>query len=252
MVELSVRGDAEVSLDEPVLVEGLPGVGLVGKIAADHLVDSLDMTYYAGVESEGLPEVAVYGGNTRDVKPPVRLYADGKRDLLVLQSDVPVSRTAAVGFADGFTDWVAENDCLPLYLSGMPNEDYDATDVPDLYGVASGSAGGLLDEQGIDVPPEAGLVGGPAGALLNRAADRNLDAIGLIAESDPQFPDPVSARRVITDGIEPIAGVEVDTDELVEKAEEIRDQKEKLARRMQQVGEEESSQATPRGRGMFQ
>jgi len=251
MVELSMQ-NADVSLDEPVLVEGLPGVGLVGKIAADHLVERLDMAYYAGVESEGLPEVAVYEESARQVRPPVRLYADGERDLLVLQSDIPVSRTAAADFAAGLTDWVAENDCLPIYLSGLPNEEYDATEVPDLYGVAAGSAGGLLDEQDVDRPPEAGVVGGPAGALLNRAADRGIGAIGLIAESDPQFPDPVSARRIITDGIEPLAGIDVDTDELVEEAEQIKEQKEKLAQRMRQVGEEESSQAAPQGRGMFQ
>jgi len=250
MVELTVQTD--VSLDEPVLVEGLPGVGLVGKIAADHLVDELDMTYYAGVESEGIPEVAVYEENARGVHPPVRMYADEAHDVIVLQSDVPVSRTAAAGFAAGLTDWVAERDCLPLYLSGLPNEEYDATEVPDLYGVASGDAERFLAEHDIDAPAEAGLVGGPAGALLNRAADRDLDAVGIIAESDPQFPDPVAARRIIDAAIEPLADIEVNTDELVEKAEEIREQKELLAQRMQQAGEEESSQAQPRGRGMYQ
>jgi uncharacterized protein len=250
MVEIAVRDGVEVDLDEPVLIEGLPGVGLVGKIAADHVVETLEMTYYGGVTAEGLPQVAVYEGGDREVRPPVRLYADGERDLVVLESDVPVSRTASVGFAEGLTDWIAERDCLPLYLSGLPTEDYDPTEVPELYGVATGGAGDLLDEHDVSPPPEAGVVGGPTGALLNRAADREIDAVGFVVESDPQFPDPVAARRVITDGINPVAGVSVDTDELVEQAEEIRDQKEALARQMQQAGEEESSQAQPRG--MFQ
>lgn len=250
MVEITVRGDDEVDLDEPVLIEGLPGVGLVGKIAADHVVDTLEMSYYGGVTAEGLPQVAVYEEGDRTVRPPVRLYADERRDLIVLQSDVPVSRTASGGFAAGLTDWIAERECLPLYLSGLPVEDYDPTEVPDLYGVASGDAGELLDEHDVSLPPEAGVMGGPAGALLNRANDRGIDAVGFVVESDPQFPDPVAARRVITHGINPVAGLSVDTEELVEQSEQIREQKESLARQMQEAGEEQSSQAQPRG--MFQ
>ncbi|MDZ7850802.1 MAG: hypothetical protein U5K70_08425 [Halodesulfurarchaeum sp.] len=49
----------------------------------------------------------------------------------------------------------------------------------------------------------------------------------------------------MTHAIEPIADISVSTDDLVERAEEIRSQKEALARRMQQAGEEESSQAQP-------
>ena len=37
----------DVALDSPTLIEGFPGVGLVGKIAADHLIDSFEMTHYA-------------------------------------------------------------------------------------------------------------------------------------------------------------------------------------------------------------
>jgi uncharacterized protein len=250
MVEITVRDDVEVDLDQPVLIEGLPGVGLVGKIAADHVVDTLDMTYYAGVSAEGLPQVGVYEEGSREVRPPVRLYADGERDLVVLQSDVPVSRTASAGFAAGLTDWVVEREALPLYISGLPVEDYDPTEVPELYGVASGDAGERLDEHDVAPPAGAGVMGGPAGALLNRAADRGLDAVGLVVESDPQFPDPVAARRVITRGVNPVAGLGVDTEELVEQSEQIREQKESLARQMQEAGEERSSQAQPRG--MFQ
>ncbi|MFC6724613.1 PAC2 family protein, partial [Halobium palmae] len=69
---------------------------------------------------------------------------------------------------------------------------------------------------------------------------------GLVVESDPQFPDPEAARVVITDGIGPLTGVDVPTDDLVEHAEEIRDAKERLAARMREA-DEESTQARPLG-----
>lgn len=239
MAHISIEN--EVALDSPTLVEGLPGLGLVGKIAADHLVETYDMTYYGAVRCDGLPRVTTYRGNSSDLLPPVRLYADGDRDLLVLQSDVPVSTSNAEEFAACITGWLADNDVTPLYVSGLPTD--DAADVPEIYGVATGDADGLLDDAGIVPPADPGLISGPTGALLAEAADRGLGAVGLIAEATPQFPDPAAARVVLKHGVTPATGVEVDTDELVEHAEEIQQAREQLAQRMQQAEPEESSQA---------
>ena len=84
MAHVQVHRD-DISLDSPTLIEGLPGVGLVGKIAAAHLVDVYDMEYYASAHCEGLPEIAVYGTDDPEIRPPVRLYADEDRDLLAVE-----------------------------------------------------------------------------------------------------------------------------------------------------------------------
>lgn len=238
-----VRVEGDTTLSEPVLVEGLPGAGLVGKIAADHLVDSFDMTYHAGVHCEGLPDAVVYHPDSRELVPPVRLYADGERDLLVLQSDVPVSPSRAGEFAGCVTGWVADNDALPVYLSGLP-EEKEPDQVPRVYGVATGGVDGLLDGTDVGPPPEGGLVSGPTGALLSAAARREVGALGVIAETEARFPDPEAARAVLKRAIEPVAGVEVETDTLVDRAEEIRRAKERIARQIQEGGDE-SSEAQP-------
>ncbi|NHN57933.1 MULTISPECIES: proteasome assembly chaperone family protein [Halorussus] len=243
MASVTIHDD-DVSLDRPALVEGLPGVGLVGKLATDHLVESFGMSYYASIDCEGLPRIAVYEDDSRTLRPPVRLYADESRDLVALQSDVPVSASAAPEFAACVTDWIADREATPVYMSGLPTEK-DAAEIPTLYGVATGDAGDRLDEQEISTPRERGAVSGPTGALLYEADARGLDALGLVVESDPQFPDPEAARILIEHGISPLAGVEVPTDDLVERAEEISEQKEQLAQRMQEAETDESSQAQP-------
>ena len=240
-----IRIERQFDLDEPVLIEGLPGVGIVGKIATDHIVDSLDMTYIGSVDCDGLPKIAIYGEGARNVEPPVRLYADETRDLIALQSDIPVSRETAPDFANSVTDWIVDQQAFPVYLSGLPQENKEMGDVPEVFGVSIGDGNSLLDEQDIDLPPERGVVGGPTGALLNRAYTRGVDAVGLVVESDTQFPDPAASLQLIEKGIEPLAGITVDTQDLVDRAEEIREQKEQLAKRMQQASEEESTQAQP-------
>lgn len=233
----------DVVLDEPMLVEGLPGIGLVGKIAADHLVSEFDMTHYASIHCDGLPRVAVYHEGNSAVESPVRLYADAERDLLVLSSDVPVSPTSAKEFAACITEWNQDNDVTGIYLSGLPTEKEDTTEPS---GVATGSAGGFLEDADLDAPKQDGAVTGPTGALLYEADRRDLDALGLVVQADPKFPDPEAAQVVLREGVGPLTGIDVNTDTLVEQAEEIAEAKSQLAEQMQQ-GTDESTSARPLG-----
>lgn len=243
MARISIREES-VSLDRPFLVEGLPGVGLVGKIATDHLIEEFSMTHYASVYCEGLPRIGVYHEEDDELKPPVRLYADPERDLLALQSEVPVSGSGAPEFAACISGWLAEREMTPIYLSGRPAEKEGS---PEVYGVATGDGATHLDRAGIVPPRETGFISGPTGALLNQATESDIDSVGLIAESNPQFPDPEAARALIQGGIAPITGIEVDVDRLLEQAERIKDQREQLAQQMQQAGDDESTQAKPLG-----
>lgn len=235
----------DVSLSEPSLVEGFPGVGLVGKIAADHLVEEFEMTHYANVYCDGVPKVAVYAEDDAELRPPVRIYGDGDRDLLVLQSDVPIRPDAAVELAGCLSEWFDDQNVTPLYLSGIPREK-DQGSVPTLYGLGVADGVDRIAEVGIEAPHEMGLVSGPTGVLLNHAVESGRTAVGLVVESDPRFPDPEAARVLIKRGIEPLTGLDVPVDDLVDRAEQIREAKERLAKRMEEASEE-STQARPIG-----
>ncbi|OYR52005.1 proteasome assembly chaperone family protein [Halorubrum sp. Ea8] len=241
MARISVL-DEDVSLDEPTLVEGFPGVGLVGKIATDHMIEEHEMVHYANVHCDGLPRVAVYREDDRALTTPVRLYADAENDLVALRSDVPVNPGAATEVAGCLESWFAESATFPIFLSGLGREKDEAP--PSIYGVATGDGGDRLDRADVEDPPEAGLISGPTGAMLAEALERDRDAVGLVVESDPQFPDPEAARILIRNGIDPIAETETPTEGLVDQATEIREAKRAFAERMQQATEE-SSQAEP-------
>ena len=243
MVHVTVRAEG-IELDQPFLIEGFPGVGLVGKIAVDHVIDELNMTYYASVDScKGLAPLATYEADDYRVRPPVRIYADESRDLMALQSDVPISRSAAEPVSKCLVNWFADQDVTPMLLSGQPTDEKSTP--PELFGVATGEAGAYLGAADIDRPKEQGAVSGPAGALLARASELDMDAVGLVVESNKQFPDPEAAHALIESAIAPIADIEVPLSDLVEHADEISDAREKLAERMQEVDEEESTQAKP-------
>ncbi len=241
MSQIRLRGD-RVSLDEPVLVEGFPGVGLVGKIATDHLIDQLEMDYYASVHCEGLPRVGIYRQGAQHLQPPVRIYASQAQDLLAIQSDIPIAAQAIDAIVGCLTGWIDDYDATSLFLSGLPAE---REGTPALFGVATGDGAALLEAHDIDVPPEDGVVSGPTGALLNRATQSGTDSLGLVVECNPQFPDPEAASVLLERAIGPVADVNVDVSKLIDRATEIQEQRSAFAERMQEVGEVESTQAQP-------
>lgn len=132
----------------------------------------------------------------------------------------------------------------PLTFSGLSRaETADSTDERSVYGIATGTGGNILADLNIDPPSEDGLWSGPTGAILNLARFEGITSLGLIVETDPEFPDPEAACTLIERGIAPLAGIEVDVVPLRERAAEIREEKKALADQMRQPEADESSKA---------
>lgn len=242
MGRITVHDD--IALGDPVMVEGLPGLGLASKIATDFLIDELSMQPYAAAHSEGIPPTPMFEAGTHAVTAPIRIFASEEHDLLALRSEVLVSPMYAMDLLQALVDWMREEGVLGVFLSGLPS---DRSGDPAIYGVATGDAGDRLEQAGIAAPDGPGMIGGPTGALLYRAHEMDMDALGLIVEADPQFPDPGAARALIDRGIEPMTGLDVDTQHLTEQASQIKQQKEQLAEMLQEAEQHERSQALPEG-----
>ena len=219
---------------------GWHGTGPVKTVAKVHLVEELDLEWVGSCYCDGLPEVAVYRGESMETMPPVRIYGDEERDLLVLQADVPVSPSQASAFTGCLVGWLESESVFPVFLSGLPEE---KSDVPGVYGIATGDGADRLADTDVTPPEQGGLISGPTGALVHAANKRNLDGVALIAQSEVQFPDPEAARAVIRRAIEPLIGIDIETDTLVERAEEIRAARERLAQQVHE-GDDESTKAT--------
>ena len=55
----TIRYDSYPELDRPILIEGLPGIGNVGKITADFLCEKLGGKKFASVYSESVPPLVM-------------------------------------------------------------------------------------------------------------------------------------------------------------------------------------------------
>ncbi len=84
-----IRQAEKPELEDPVLLEGLPGIGLVANIAVAYLIRKLGAKFFAEVKSASFPDVSVTdkGGSLKS--PFCHMYyhkADDKcsRDLILL------------------------------------------------------------------------------------------------------------------------------------------------------------------------
>jgi hypothetical protein len=240
MDEFDIEALAEPALSEPVLVEGLPGVGHVGKLAAEHLVEEFDSELVRRVYSTHFPpQVSVEDGRTQ--LACAELYAvSAERDLLVLTGDHQAQDPPGhYGLTDTFLDIAAEMGVSRAFaLGGVPTgeliEEYDV-----IGAVTGDDDREALEDAGVEFredEPAGGIVG-VSGLLLGLGERRGFDAACLMGETSGYLVDPKSAQAVL-EVLETVLEFEVDFASLEDRAEEM----EEVVRKIQEM---EQSPAAP-------
>ncbi len=89
MKETEVHYISKPKLKSPVFIEGLPGIGLVGKIAADHLIQKTKAKKFCELYSPYFPPQVITDkqGIVRLVKNEFYYFSDAGRDFIILTGD---------------------------------------------------------------------------------------------------------------------------------------------------------------------
>ena len=229
MDELDVDTVAEVDLDDPVLIEGLPGVGHVGKLAAEHLLEELEAetTLVRRIYSrEFPPQVSIEDGVASLTCTKVHAVSvpDG-RDVLVLTGDHQAqTNDGHYLLTEAFLDVAEEFGVSEMYaLGGVPTgeliEEYAV-----IGAVNDESLIEELEDAGVEFrgdEPAGGIVG-VSGLLLGLGHRRGLEATCLMGETSGYLVDPKSARAVL-EVLEAVLEIDLEYEQLDERAEEMED-----------------------------
>ncbi|HEX59972.1 MAG TPA: proteasome assembly chaperone family protein [Methanomicrobia archaeon] len=219
MGEVRVVEEEEVKFEKPVVVEGLPDVGLVGTIAVSYLVDKLEFREIGYVESELFPPLMVV--HDGELKNPVRIYGSDTGVLAIL-SEVAIPPAAVYPLTRALTDWFKERGVgLMVSITGLPVPNRIEIEEPEVVGIGnSKDAIARLKEKGIEVMLEGFIVGTYA-VMLKECQKRGVPAVSLLAQCFPVYPDPGAAAAALRT-LERLIGLEIELGELLEKAEEIK------------------------------
>jgi uncharacterized protein (TIGR00162 family) len=242
MQGIETEAVADIDLEDPVLVEGLPGVGHVGKLVAEHVVEEADGELVRRIYAEHFPpQVTVdEGGRTELAHAAIYAVETEGRDLLVLTGDYQAQDAPGhYRLADEFLDVAEEAGVQRVYtLGGVPTG--ELAESHSVVGAANSDAVvEELTDAGVefrDEEPAGGIVGS-SGLLLGLGERRDLAAACLMGETSGYLVDPKSAQVVLS-VLEELLDFEVDVTTLEERADEMEEV-------MGQIQEMEESAGAP-------
>jgi hypothetical protein len=177
-------------LTKPLLIEGLPGVGNVAKIAADFAAEQVGAELCATFTSDQLRH-AVFVNDKNLVEPPViELYCKKRpkqQDLLFLLGDVqPFDEEGALALGEAVLKTFKQFGGVEvLTLGGVATEQEPKT--PKVY--CTGTQKKIVGEYGklpgvtTELYGVVGPIVGITGVLLGLAGSKKIPAVTLLAET---------------------------------------------------------------------
>lgn len=223
----------------PVVIEGLPGIGLVGKIAADHLVAKTKAKKFCELYSPDFPPQVITDeqGVVRMVKNEFYHFKDKTKDFIIIAGDfqgmMPDSQYEITG---KILDVLAPFKPKMIYtLGGLGTG--KVVKEPKVYAAVN-------DKKLIESHKKYGLVFtgragggifGASGLLLGMGKLRGFDALCLMGETVGHVVD-AKAAKLLLEKLTTILGIKVDMKDLEKEA----DKTEKELQKMQRLQEEQA------------
>src|SRR3989338_1558278 len=194
-------------LNNPILIEGLPGIGNVGKIAADFIVEETKAIKLYEITSYSFPHSVFVNEDNLAELPSVEIFYkkfDGKdkRDIIIISGDVqPVDEESSYEFSDRMLDIAQElksNEIITLGGIGLG----DVPKNPKVY--CTGNFKSIIKKYKDDkvIDKLYGVVGpiiGVSGLMLGLATRRKVNAVSLLAETygHPMYLGISGARQIL-------------------------------------------------------
>ena len=217
----------KAGVKDAIFVEGLPGVGNVGKLAAQHLVDALGAELWCDIFSHDFPpQVTIQtDGTVRLVRNQLwTVPAQGDAPaLVVLTGDYqPLSSPGQFALVEGVLDRIQPLGCPRMYTLGGYGLGTNI-ETPDVLGAATDvKTVKRLTKLGVkfqEDEPGGGIIGA-SGLFLGLGMERGIQGACLMGETSGYMVDPAAARAVLT-VLESLLGRAIDMTDIEAKAREL-------------------------------
>lgn len=187
-------------LHNPVLIEGLPGIGFVANIAILHLIHELKAVRFAEIHSSAFQDLAVTNEMGEAHSPTNELYhcrtSDGKRNLVLWYGNTQALTTfGQYELCGKVLDLAQQAGCRRIITLGGYKTD-EAKANPQVYTAAS-DLETLNEALSLNTKIMVGQIFGVAGITVGIAKLYGLKAFSLLVETLGTYPDASAARTVL-------------------------------------------------------
>ena len=227
MDDILVKLLEKPQLKDPIFIEGLPGVGNVGKLAAEHLIDQLNGVKFAEIVSKYFPpQVLVKDDGLIRLVSNEMFYVrrnDFDNDLVFLVGDYQgISPEGQYMLSDRVLAIVDELGVRRIFTLGgygigkMVEKPRVLGAATDLELVEEMKALGVVFSRG---EPGSGIVGA-SGLLLGLGLNYGMRSVCLMGETSGYLADPRAAEAVLNVLVKMVK-VKIDYESLRHKAQQI-------------------------------
>lgn len=226
-------------LRAPIMITGLPGIGLVGQVAAKYMIKKMKGDKIADIYSPHFPHQVLMSrkGGLRLLKNSVYKVRGRKRDLLVVVGDVQaVSSVGQYEVAEAILGYCEEKGVSMVITIGGYSTGKVASE-RRVFGSANNKR--LMRDfegRGVIFGETRGSIVGVAGLLPGLAKLRKMDGICIMGETHGNYVDHTSARNVIAK-LSELLGFSISLEELEREAEG----REKVIRKIEKEVEQQMS-----------
>ena len=217
----------EIDLSDATVIAGFPSIGLVSTIAANYLIDALNLKQIGCLNSPHFPALSVV--HTGEPLSPVRIYSGEKPDagkIVIFVSEFKPKPNLINAISTKIMEWVNQKKCKILISPegmvverGEESNNKAQKDI-EAYAIASttSSRNMLISKE---IPQfKNGIIAGVSGVLLNIGKQSKFDVISILAEAHPNYPDARAAAAAIN-VMGAIMDVEINVTPLYEESERI-------------------------------
>lgn len=193
------------SLKDPVLIEGLPGIGNVGKISVDFLIDELKAKALYTFNSYSFPNAVFVNEDNLIELPEITLHHARSKghDLLLLAGDIqPTDEVACYRFSEMILDLLKEFGGKEVITTGGIGL-MDVPEKPQVF--CTGNNKEIIERYKKiskvknDIYGVVGPIVGITGLLLGMADDYEMEAISFLSETygHPMYMGMKGSREIL-------------------------------------------------------
>lgn len=222
-----------------ILVCGLPGSGLVGKIGADYLISTLNARKIAEYRCNSFPpQINVKENGIAETPKAELFYVKKEKGLFVFTADAqPSEPSEEYKLCESVIKLVKNLGVREVYSLAAYITGYFPI-VPKVYGAATNKRLLLkLAENGVSTMSE-GAITGMNGLIIGIASLYKLKAACLLGETSGYVLD-ASASQSVLEVFSKLTNITIDMTKMKTKAEETR----KLVGQIQRLAEQEREQS---------
>ena len=188
-------------LNDPVLIEGLPGIGFVANITALHLINEMKAKRFAEIVTASFQDFAVTTEDGGASSPVNELYyckrEAGGRDLIIWYGNTQALTTSGQYELVGkVLDLVQELGCRFVISIGGFKKD-EVQNVPGVYTAAT-DLKTMKEALNLGTKVMVGHIFGIAGILIGLGKLRDLKGFSVLVDTLGMYPDANATRHALT------------------------------------------------------